>query len=108
MSTLLTAQGVRHYAVIFLVFGVTGGMTVFLSRLVLNGLLGLDGSLVGGPWSYRLVYLALIPPVYSRWARSWGSAPSSSAASCGYGDGRCRPASNGERHRGSERDVPRV
>ena len=65
MSAPLTARGVRHYAVIFLVFGVTGGLTVFLSRLVLNGLLGLDGSLLSGPWSYRLVYLALIPPVYS-------------------------------------------
>ena len=65
MSTLLTAPRIRHYAVVFLVFGVTGGLTVFLSRLVLNGALGLDVSLVSGPWSYRLVYLALIPPVYS-------------------------------------------
>ena len=62
---LLTAPRIRHYAVVFLVFGVTGALTVLISRLVLNGLLGLDGSLVGGPWSYRLVYLALIPPVYS-------------------------------------------
>ena len=65
MSMLLTAPRIRHYAVVFLVFGVTGALTVLISRLVLNGLLGLDGSLVGGPWSYRLVYLALIPPVYS-------------------------------------------
>ena len=62
---LLTASRLRHYGVIFLAFGVTGGLTVLLSRLVLNGLLGLDGSLISGPWSYRLVYLALIPPVYS-------------------------------------------
>ncbi len=61
----LTAPRIRHYGVIFLAFGVTGGLTVLISRLVLNGLLGLDGSLVSGPWSYRLVYLALIPPVYS-------------------------------------------
>ncbi|MCH8848979.1 MAG: hypothetical protein J4N29_04005 [Chloroflexi bacterium] len=65
MSTPPTARGVRHYAVIFLAFGVTGGLTVFLSRLLLNELLGLDGSLLSGPWSYRLIYLALIPPVYS-------------------------------------------
>ena len=50
---LLTRQSVRHYAVIFVAFGVTGGLTVLLSRLALNGLLGLDGSLVSGPWSYR-------------------------------------------------------
>ncbi len=62
---LLTAPRIRHYGIIFLAFGVTGGLTVLLSRLVLNGLLGLDGSLVSGPWSYRLFYLALIPPVYS-------------------------------------------
>ncbi len=62
---LLTASRVRHYGVIFLAFGVTGGLTMLLSRLVLNGLLGLEGSLISGPWSYRLVYLALIPPVYS-------------------------------------------
>ncbi len=62
---LLTAPGIRHYAVLFLVFGVTGGLTVLVSRLALNGLLGLEGSLLSGPWSYRLVYLALIPPAYS-------------------------------------------
>ncbi len=62
---LLTASRVRHYGVIFLAFGVTGGLTMLLSRLVLNGLFGLDGSLISGPWSYRLIYLALIPPVYS-------------------------------------------
>ena len=62
---LLTAPRIRHYGVIFLAFGVTGGLTVLVSRLLLNGLLGLDGSLLSGPWSYRLIYLALIPPVYS-------------------------------------------
>ena len=61
----LTAPRIRHYGIIFLAFGVTGGLTVLISRLLLNGLLGLDGSLISGPWSYRLVYLAVIPPVYS-------------------------------------------
>ncbi len=61
----LTAPRIHHYGIIFLAFGVTGGLTVLISRLLLNGLLGLDGSLISGPWSYRLVYLALIPPVYS-------------------------------------------
>ncbi len=61
----LTAPRIRHYGVIFLAFGVTGGLTVLVSRFLLNGLLGLDGSLLSGPWSYRLIYLALIPPVYS-------------------------------------------
>ncbi len=61
----LTAPRIRHYGVIFLAFGVTGALTVLISRLLLNGALGMDGSLLSGPWSYRLVYLALIPPVYS-------------------------------------------
>ena len=61
----LTATSVRHYAVVFVVFGVTGGLTLLVSRLVLSGLLGLDGSFIAGPWSYRIAYLALIPPAYS-------------------------------------------
>lgn len=61
----LSVSGLRHYGLIFVAFGVTGGLTMLFSRLVLNVLLGLDGSLISGPWSYRLVYLLLIPPVYS-------------------------------------------
>ena len=62
---LLTAASVRHYAVVFVVFGVTGGLALLVSRLVLNSLLGLDGSFIGGPWAYRIAYLALMPPAYS-------------------------------------------
>ena len=56
---------VRHYAIVLLVFAVTGSIAVLLSRLVIGGVLGLEGSVWGGPWSYRLAYLATIPPAYS-------------------------------------------
>ncbi len=59
------SQEVRHYAIVILVFGLTGSIVVALSRFLLNGLLGLDGSLWAGPWSYRIAYLLLIPPSYS-------------------------------------------
>ncbi len=58
-------QGALHWLVVFVVFGLTGALTVQLSGLLLRQLLGLEGSFWGGPWSYRLVYLLLIPPCYS-------------------------------------------
>ena len=60
-----TPERTLHYAVVFVVFGITGALAVLFSRLMLNGLLGLDGSLWSGPWSYRLVYVLLVPPTYS-------------------------------------------
>ena len=36
-----------------------------VSSLVLVDLLGLSGSFWGGPWSYRIAYILLIPPAYS-------------------------------------------
>lgn len=59
------AAPIRHYAVIGLVFAITGTLAAMLSRLLLKEVLDLDGSFWGGPWSYRGVYLLLIPPSYS-------------------------------------------
>lgn len=58
-------RGWLHWVLVIVVFSVTGSLSVMLSRLVLKDLLGLQGSFWGGPWSYRLVYLLLIPPAYS-------------------------------------------
>jgi hypothetical protein len=55
----------RHYLMVIVVFGITGSIAVTLSRLLLNDLLGLEGSLWAGPWGYRAAYVALIPPSYS-------------------------------------------
>ena len=59
------SRDVRHYVAVIVVFGITGSIAVVVSRLLLNDALGLDGSLWSGPWSYRLLYLLLIPPTYS-------------------------------------------
>ena len=55
----------RHYVLVLIVFGITGSIAVFLSRLVLSNVLGLDGSLWSGPWNFRVAYALLIPPSYS-------------------------------------------
>ena len=70
MSSALRAawraeQGWLHWLLVILVFSATGSLAVMVSRLILHDLLGLQGSFWGGPWSYRLVYLLLIPPAYS-------------------------------------------
>ena len=54
-----------HYLVVIAVFGITGSLAAVLSRLLLNGVFGMDGSVWSGPWGYRVAYLALIPPSYS-------------------------------------------
>ena len=59
------AGEVVHYAVVLIVFAITGSLTVLLARFLLNNILGLEGSLWSGPWSYRVVYVLLITPVYS-------------------------------------------
>ncbi|MEY3013396.1 MAG: hypothetical protein RIT45_2131 [Pseudomonadota bacterium] len=57
--------GLAHWIVVFVVFGITGGLSVRLSGLLLRDVLGLEGGFWAGPWSYRLTYLLLIPPCYS-------------------------------------------
>lgn len=55
----------RHWFLVFVVFGITGSLTVLFSRFLLQEILNLEGGLISGPWSYRIVYLVLIPPFYS-------------------------------------------
>lgn len=57
--------GLAHWIVVFVVFGITGGTSSWFSGVLLNDLLGMEGSFWGGPWSYRIVRLLLIPPFYS-------------------------------------------
>jgi len=59
------SRDVRHYVIVIAVFGITGSIAVLLARALLAGLLGLEGSLWSGPWSFRIAYLLLIPPSYS-------------------------------------------
>ena len=55
----------RRYLLVLIVFGITGSIAEFLSKLVLTNLLGIEGSLWSGPWNFRVAYLLLIPPSYS-------------------------------------------
>ena len=54
-----------HWAVVIVVFGITGTLSVVFSRFLLSEVFRMDGSLGSGPWSYRAVYLLFIPPSYS-------------------------------------------
>ena len=58
-------QDLRHWLIVMIVFGITGFSALVFSRLLFNVILGMDGSLWSGPWSYRVMYLAVIPPFYS-------------------------------------------
>ena len=58
------ARDLRHWLIVMIVFGITGFSALVFSRLLLNVILGMEGSLWSGPWSYRAVYLAVIPPFY--------------------------------------------
>eukprot|EP01041_Mallomonas_annulata_P010409 gene10409-21712_t len=51
-------------AVVFTVFGITGSSSVYFIRPVLSQL-GLKGSLIEGPWSYRIGSILIISPVYA-------------------------------------------
>ncbi|MBM3934426.1 MAG: hypothetical protein FJ319_09020 [SAR202 cluster bacterium] len=55
----------RHYIIVFFVFGLSGSLAALFSRIALNGILGMDGNIWSGPWSYRISYLLLVPPFYS-------------------------------------------
>ena len=54
-----------HYPVVMLVFAVNGALAAYLGQLLLNDLIGIEGSLWSGPWGYRALHVALIPPMYS-------------------------------------------
>jgi len=67
MASDLTRTSVDwfNWTIVTVVFGVTGVLSVLFSRFLLSGILHLEGGLWSGPWSYRIVYLLLIPPFYS-------------------------------------------
>ena len=65
MKHWVKATDWSHWATIIIVFSVTGSLSVLFSRLLLNDVLQLDGSLWRGPWAYRFSYLLLMPPLYS-------------------------------------------
>lgn len=63
-----------HWLIVISVYGITGTLATLLSRIILNGALQMEGSLVSGPWGYRGVYLLVMPPLYSLILIAVGSA----------------------------------
>jgi hypothetical protein len=61
----LKAADWLHWSIILLVFSITGTLSVVFSRFLLHSVLNLEGGLLSGLWSYRIVYLVLVPPFYS-------------------------------------------
>ena len=65
LQRLKGGQDLRHWLIVMIVFGITGFSALVFSRLLFNVLIGMEGSLWSGPWSYRVLYLSVIPPFYS-------------------------------------------
>mmetsp|Transcript_32562 Transcript_32562/g.41639 ORF Transcript_32562/g.41639 Transcript_32562/m.41639 type:complete len:197 (-) Transcript_32562:308-898(-) len=55
----------KEAAVLFCVFGITGSSSVTLVRPFLKETIGLEGSMKDGPWSYRILSVLLVSPIYA-------------------------------------------
>jgi len=51
--------------IVCVVFGITGTTTMFFVRPILRDLLQIQGTIIQGPWSYRISYFLTIMPIYS-------------------------------------------
>ena len=61
----LTDTNWLHWITVLAVYAITGTLATLLSRVILNGVLQMDGSFASGPWAYRGIYVLTIPPLYS-------------------------------------------
>ncbi|KXS20306.1 hypothetical protein M427DRAFT_52532 [Gonapodya prolifera JEL478] len=59
-----SAEWWKEWAIVFIVFGITGSASVKVTKPVVNALVG-EGSWTDGPWSWRGTYLVLTMPMYS-------------------------------------------
>jgi len=57
-------ENFKEAAVICTVFAITGSSTLVFVRPVLKQI-GVEGSMMEGPWSYRISSIVLISPIYS-------------------------------------------
>mmetsp|Transcript_18684 Transcript_18684/g.38997 ORF Transcript_18684/g.38997 Transcript_18684/m.38997 type:complete len:252 (-) Transcript_18684:162-917(-) len=60
-----TPKWYAEIALICTVFGITGSSTMFLVRPAVSNVLGLEGSMKDGPWSYRICSLVIMTPMYA-------------------------------------------
>ncbi len=54
-----------HWTIVIVVFGFTGTLSLLLTRFVLHGMFQVEGEIWAGPWSYRIAYILVGPPVYT-------------------------------------------
>ncbi len=55
----------KEKIVAFFVFGITGSTSVMLVRPILSDVFGLQGSMIEGPWSYRIGSILMVSPMYA-------------------------------------------
>ncbi|KAI9106021.1 hypothetical protein DFS34DRAFT_644827 [Phlyctochytrium arcticum] len=55
----------RDWAVIFVVFGITGSSAVRIVKPLLANVFGVEGTFMDGPWLFRILYLCTTLPLYS-------------------------------------------
>jgi len=55
------------------VFAVTGSSTMIFVRPLLDSVLDIHGSMIDGPWSYRIAYIGLISPTYTALLLTFGA-----------------------------------
>ena len=60
-------------AVAIVVFGVTGSTSVAVVRPALKSTIGLEGSMIEGPNSYRVLSLVLVSPIYACFLLTFGT-----------------------------------
>ncbi len=54
-----------HWTIVIIVFSIAGSVSLLLTRFVPNSVVQIEGELWSGPWSYRVAYLLVGPPVYT-------------------------------------------
>ena len=64
MPPRYTAAWYREMVLICTVFAITGSTTMVVVRPMVSQGLGLKGSIIDGPWSYRLASLIIMSPIY--------------------------------------------
>lgn len=63
-KTQLQGQGISGIIVIMCVFALTGILITQTAPLILSDIMGIKGGFLSGPWSYRVLYIIIIPPLY--------------------------------------------
>jgi len=63
----------KEAAIIFVVFGVTGSTSVAIVRPTLKATTGIEGSLIKGPNSYRVMSILAVSPIYACMLVSFGT-----------------------------------